>query len=487
MVLRPFAAGLIHIKLGRAAEADNIPMTGMISAGMISAGMISGGPAAAAQRVPRYTSYPTAPHFHPGVGPDVYGEWLADLPPAMPVSLYLHVPFCDSLCWFCGCHTKIVQRYDPVAEYLESLLAEIGMVAARIGRRQAVSHVHWGGGTPTMLVPDDVLRLTDRLRTSFAFAADAEFAVEIDPRELPPETVAALGRAGVNRASLGVQDVNPDVQKAINRVQPMEVTRIAVERLRAVGVRAINIDLMYGLPHQTDAHIRTTVDAVTALAPDRLSLFGYAHLPGFKTHQRMIDEKALPDAATRLRHAALAATLLRERGYVEIGLDHFALPGDPLAIASAQGRLRRNFQGYTTDGAGALIGLGASAIGALPQGYVQNIVSIRSYREAVDAGRLAAARGIVLSDEDRLRRHIIERLMCDLSVDLEAACRRHGRSIEHFAPELDRLAALVPQGVVELTDATVRIPEPARPFMRLAAAAFDAYLPQSTASHAPAV
>lgn len=449
--------------------------------------MISAGAAVAAQRVPRYTSYPTAPHFHSGIGPDAYASWLAELPPAMPVSLYLHVPFCDSLCWFCGCHTKIVQRYGPVADYLESLLVEIEMVAARIGRRQAVSHVHWGGGTPTILVADDVLRLADRLRSSFAFAADAEFAVEIDPRELPPETVGALSRAGVNRASLGVQDVNPDVQKAINRVQPIEVTRIAVERLRAAGVRAINIDLMYGLPHQTDAHIRTTVDAVTELSPDRLSLFGYAHLPGFKTHQRMIDEKALPDAAARLRQAALAATLLRERGYVEIGLDHFARPEDPLAIASAQGRLRRNFQGYTTDGAGALVGLGASAIGALPQGYVQNIVSIRSYREAIDAGQLAAARGVALGDEDRLRRHIIERLMCDLSIDLEATCRRHGRPVDHFAPELDRLAALIPQGVVEIAGSTVRIPEPARPFMRLAAAAFDAYLPQSTASHGPAV
>lgn len=439
------------------------------------------------QRVPRYTSYPTAPQFHAGIGRDTYGRWLAQLPASMAASLYLHVPFCDSLCWFCGCHTKIVRRYGPVAAYLDVLLAEIGLVADSIGRHQKVSHVHWGGGTPTILAPDDVLRLSDRLRACFDVLSDAEFAVEIDPRELSADTVLALGRAGVTRASLGVQDVNPDVQAAINRIQPIEVTRQAVDRLRDVGVRAINVDLMYGLPHQTEAHIQATIDAVLTLAPDRLSLFGYAHLPGLKTHQKLIDEPALPDAAARWSQAAAAAARLQDAGYVWIGLDHFARPEDSLAVAQTEGRLRRNFQGYTTDSAGTLIGFGASAIGELSQGYVQNAVPLRSYGEAVTAGRLAAARGFAVSDEDRLRHHVIERLMCDLSVDLATACRRHGRSADHFVGELARLRGLESDGLVEIAGSKLRIPEAARPLMRLVAAAFDTYLSTAPAAHARAV
>jgi oxygen-independent coproporphyrinogen-3 oxidase len=447
------------------------------------------GPVSAAgeQRVPRYTSYPTAPHFHAGIGREAYGRWLAGLPAGMPLSLYLHVPFCDSMCWFCGCHTKIVQRYAPVADYLDALLAEIDLVADTIGRHQPVSHIHWGGGTPTMLAPADIIRLATRLRARFEVASDAEFAVEIDPRELSAESVDALGTAGVNRASLGVQDVNPDVQAAINRIQPIEATRLAVDRLRAAGVHAINIDLMYGLPHQTEAHVTATIDAVMTLSPERLSLFGYAHLPSFKTHQKMIDEASLPDATARWRQAAVAAERLRALGYVPIGLDHFAKPDDPLARAQRDGNLRRNFQGYTTDRAEALIGLGASAIGSLPQGYVQNAVPLRGYRETVAAGHLATARGFALSDEDRLRREVIERLMCDQAADLGALCRRHGRSAGHFAPELAGLAKMERDGIVDIDGLVVRIPQGARPLMRLVAAEFDAYLARSTAAHAKAV
>lgn len=443
--------------------------------------------AALERRVPRYTSYPTAPQFHAGVGRDIYRNWLGQLPADMPVSLYLHIPFCDSMCWFCGCHTKIVRRYEPIAAYLETLLTEIDMATEAVGRRQPVRHIHWGGGTPTILVAADVLRLTERLRERFALTEDAEFAVEIDPRDLPAETVSALGQAGVNRASLGVQDINPDVQAAINRIQPIEVTRLAVDRLREAGVDAINIDIMYGLPHQTERHIQTTIDAVLPLAPNRLSLFGYAHLPNFKTHQRMIDEAALPDAEGRWRQFLSAAERLQAEGYVWIGLDHFARPGDPLALALAGGHLRRNFQGYTTDRAAALIGFGASAIGDLPQGYVQNAVPFHSYRDAIKGRRLTVARGFQLEDEDRLRRHVIERLMCYLSVDLPEACKSYGRPPDHFEAELTALTELAADGMVEVTQGTVRIPDAARPLMRVVAAVFDAYLPRSSASHARSV
>ena len=443
--------------------------------------------AAFEQRVPRYTSYPTAPHFHPGIGREAYGRWLAALGPDRPVSVYVHVPFCDSLCWFCGCHTKIVRRYEPVAAYLETLLQEAELVSSAIGSPVEVSHIHWGGGTPTILAAGDVLRLADKLRERFDVLDTAEFAVEIDPRELPRETIVALGRAGVNRASLGVQDVNPDVQRAVNRLQPIDVTRRAVEELRAVGVRGINIDLMYGLPHQTERHIQATIDAVLTLAPDRLSLFGYAHLPGFKTHQRMIEAAALPNGRQRWRQFISAAERLQAEGYVWIGLDHFALPGDPLAAAQAAGQLRRNFQGYTTDRADALIGLGASAIGEFPQGYVQNAVPIHAYRDSIARGQLPTARGFAISDEDRLRRHVIERLMCDLSVDVSEASRLFGRPADHFAPELSALGELETAGMVEVDGSTVRIPRDARPLMRVPAAVFDAYLQRTGASHAQAV
>ena len=299
--------------------------------------------------------------------------------------------------------------------------------------------------------------------------------------------MVALGRAGVNRASLGVQDVNPDVQRAVNRIQPMEVTRRAVDHLRSVGVRSINIDLMYGLPNQTERHIQATIDAVLGLAPDRLSLFGYAHLPSFKTHQKMIDAAALPDGPARWRQFTSAAERLQDEGYVWVGLDHFARPGDPLAAALAGGHLRRNFQGYTTDRAAALIGFGASAIGELPQGYVQNAVPLHAWREAVENGRLATSRGFVLDDEDRLRRHVIERLMCDLSADLAAACGRYGRRMDHFAQELSALGELEREALVEISGGTVRLADAARPLMRVVAAVFDTYLSRSPAAHAKAV
>ena len=291
--------------------------------------------------VPRYTSYPTAPHFHAGIGPAACRDWLAEVPAGLPLSIYLHVPFCQELCWYCGCHTTIARRYRSIAEYLELLLGELELVANALGGRRPVAHVHLGGGTPTMLSPDDLRRLGERLRERFAITADAEVAVEIDPRPLAPATVEALAAIGVTRASLGLQDVNPEVQRAINRWQPFEVTKRAVSWLREAGIRGINLDLIYGLPHQTVGRVLRSVEA------------------------------ALPGPMERAAQLEVAAARLRGAGYVAIGLDHFALPDDSLALALREGRLRRNFQGYTTDTAPVLIGLGASAIGSLPQGYVQ--------------------------------------------------------------------------------------------------------------------
>jgi len=439
------------------------------------------------RRVPRYTSYPTAPHFHAGVDGATYRAWLAALPDDTVASLYVHVPFCDTMCWFCGCHTRITRRYAPVSRYLDVLDDKIDRVAETIGRLLPVTHIHWGGGTPTMLSPADIARVTGRLRRRFAVRPEAEFAVEIDPRGLERETVAALAEAGVTRASLGVQDVNDAVQRAVNRVQPLAVTRAVTDWLRAAGIKGINIDLMYGLPHQTVTGVRHTVDCVLDLDPDRIALFGYAHVPWMKRHQRLIDEAALPDGEERARQFEAAAARLAEAGYVWIGLDHFARPDDPIVTALEAGRLKRNFQGYTTDDAPVLLGFGASAIGALPQGYVQNAAALPVYRQAIEGGGLATARGIAPTPEDRLRRAVIERLMCDRRVDLAAVCRVHRRGPETLSDARPRLAAMVADGLIAIDGDRIEVLTAGYPLVRAVCAAFDQYLAPGETRHARAV
>jgi oxygen-independent coproporphyrinogen-3 oxidase len=440
-----------------------------------------------ATRVPRYTSYPTAPHFHAGIDAESYAAWLSKLPAGMAVSLYLHIPFCDTLCWFCGCHTKVVNLYSPVTHYLALLFQEIDLVSSILGGSHPVTHIHWGGGSPTLLAPQDIRRLDEKLRASFSFAPELEYAIEIDPRGLSDETIAALATIGVNRASIGVQDCDEEVQRAINRLQPFDVTQSAIERLRAAGITAINIDLIYGLPHQSLTRLERTITDVLTLKPDRLAVFGYAHVPHFKKHQNLIDTAALPDVTERARQFDAAHAMLEAAGYCPIGLDHFALPGDSMAVAQKNGTLARNFQGYTTDAAPALIGLGASSISALPQGYAQNIADVPAYRRALNDGRLPVARGVQLTNEDHLRRGIIERLMCDLTVDLDQAAKPFGRSAKDFTVALAALAPLADQGVIEIFGPTLRVPDSARAAVRLVCAAFDAYLPASTATHALAV
>ena len=436
---------------------------------------------------PRYTSYPTAPHFHDGVDASTYRTWLHEVAGDESISVYVHVPFCTAMCWYCGCHTKVVRRYAPVADYAALLNREIGLLAESLPGRPPIAHVHWGGGTPTMLSESDFLRLMTALRESFRFGAAHEVAVEIDPRTMTEAKAAALARAGVTRTSLGVQDLNEEIQAGVNRIQPYDVVEHAVASLRDAGIDAINVDLMYGLPGQTVDHVSRTIDQVVALAPDRIALFGYAHVPWMKTHQRLIDEAALPTARERFVQAETAAARLVDLGYRRIGLDHFARPDDGLARALDQGRLRRNFQGYTDDQARVLLGLGASAIGCLPQGYVQNAVPFKAYGEAIQSGRLAVAKGLGIDDDDRLRRAVIERLMCGLSVDLDAECRRFDLGADRFGPELDALATMARDGLVELSDNRVTVPEQARPLLRSVCAVFDRYLETGAARHSRAV
>ncbi|ALL12764.1 oxygen-independent coproporphyrinogen III oxidase [Caulobacter henricii] len=424
-------------------------------------------------RAPRYTSYPTALQFTGAVDSEVYGQWLAALDPAERVSLYVHVPFCSRLCWYCGCHTRVVNKASLISDYVENLVEELALVEARLPGRLGAGALHLGGGTPNMLSRDDLVRLFGALRHVFRFAPGIEISAELDPATLTEAWVKAAAYHGLTRASLGVQDLAPHVQEAVNRIEPFETVQRAVGWLRAAGVASINLDLMYGLPRQTIADVRSTLDAVLTLRPERIALFGYAHVPWAKPHQRLLPEAELPGAEARFEQSQAAAERLVAAGYVAIGIDHFALPEDGLAVTKAAGRLRRNFQGYTADTCQTLLGFGASSIGRLPQGYVQNLPAEVAWRDAIASGRLPVARGLQMTEDDRLRGEVIERLMCDFSVDLSRVALGHGFGVSVFAEDLAALQALVHEGLAVVRDNRVEVTTRGRPYVRLIAQVFD--------------
>ena len=438
-------------------------------------------------RAPRYTSYPTAAQFTGEIGPADYAGWLGRLDRESPASLYLHVPFCRSLCWYCGCNMQVVRRRRPTDAYADLLLREIDLVAERLPSRLPVGQIHWGGGTPMTLGAGRLIAVVERLRRRFGIGADAALALEVDPRIAAPADILDLRPVGLTHASIGVQDFDPDVQRAINRVQSVETTRRAVGLLRDIGVRDINFDLIYGLPGQTEAGFARTIAQAHRLAPDRIALFGYAHVPWMKRHQRLIDAERLPDAAARLRLFALAEDLLLDLGYDKIGIDHFARPDSELARAARRGRLRRNFQGYTSDACHTVLGFGASAIGGLPDGFVQNAAAARDYRDRIAGGGLATVRGVVRTGDDRLRGDVIERLMCDFEVDLGAVCRAHGVAPGQLDVDGRRLDAFRADGLVAVDGDALRITAAGRPLARAVASLFDTHLAPDAARHSRAV
>lgn len=436
--------------------------------------------ALAERQTPRFTSYPSAPHFGPEVDAGVHQGWLSALPADSELSIYLHVPYCRRLCWYCGCNTW-AWRGEEAADFVTTLRAEIDLAASALGAHR-VGEIHWGGGTPNILRADEFKRILQHLDFWFDFADDLSHEIEIDPRYLTAELAATYARAGVTRASLGVQDLNPHVQRAIGRVQPLALVCEAVDDLRRAGIAHISFDLMYGLPEQSQADLLHSVRLAASLAPDRIALFGYAHVPWFKRRQRLIDERALPDTQARFEQAQAAHEKLTQLGYVAIGLDHFARPEDTLAVAARNGSLRRNFQGYVANAPDAIVGLGPSAISTLPQGFAQNINGVGAWRQAIEAGQLPIARGHALSEDDRRRAALIEAIMCAYQVDLSAY---GGRAA--FATELQSLALLAAAGVVAIEGDLIYVPEPMRPFCRLAAQAFDAYGGGGAARHSRAI
>jgi oxygen-independent coproporphyrinogen-3 oxidase len=441
----------------------------------------------ARRAAPRYTSYPTAPHFTKAFPEAVYRDWLAGLDPADPISLYAHIPFCKQMCWYCGCNMKLAARYAPVSSYVDSLIAEIDLVAAALPERMTAAHLHFGGGTPTALEPDDLARIVAQFREKFDMTAGAELAIETDPRTITDAMIARLGALGFTRASLGVQEFDPRVQAAINRVQPAALVQAVTEKLRAAGVTAINFDLIYGLPAQTEAAICKTVAECIEMRPDRIALFGYAHVPWMAKNQRMIDEAALPSGQERAAQARASAQALVDGGYVQIGLDHFALPSDPLARAASEGRLHRNFQGYTDDGADCLLGFGVTAIGRTPSGYVQNETETGAWSRAVAVGKLPVSKGHPLSLEDMLRGYVIERIMCEGSVDLDDAGRQFGYDANWWDKEAPTLDILQRDGLILREGARITLTPDGAKLSRVVAMTFDAYLARGQARHSVAV
>ncbi len=422
-------------------------------------------------RVPRYTSYPTAPIFSAAVGARDQGEALARLDPAQPLSLYLHIPFCERLCWFCACRTQGTRTLSPVASYLESLEAELALLRDHLPEGIRMGQMHWGGGTPTILPPELIHRLARAVKAALPPTEDWEFSVEIDPTLVDGAKIAALAAEGMTRASIGIQDFDPLVQRAIGRQQPVEVTRACIANLRAAGIASLNADLVYGLPHQTSARLERTLAEVLALTPDRIALFGYAHVPWMSKRQRLIDAESLPDERARFALAGQAAARFAEAGYEAIGIDHFARPEDGLARAAKAGRLRRNFQGYVADDCRHLLGLGASAISRLPGGYFQNAPATAAYAQRIAEGTLACARGHLLSAEDRLRGCAIEMIMCDFALDL---ARLPAPAETLLAPILARLSAEFGE-LLHMRKGGFAIRPEGRALTRIIASRFDAH------------
>ncbi len=428
----------------------------------------------ARRAVPRYTSYPTAADFTAAAGEAEAAAWAASAPRGEPLSVYLHIPFCETLCWYCGCATSVPNGYARVGAYAARLQQEADLWARAVGEHGGIGHLHFGGGSPNALRADDFAALVARLKSGFGLRGDAEIAVELDPRTMHDGQVEAFAAAGVTRVSLGVQTLAPAVQAAVNRIQPPDMVAGLVADLRRAGIGAINMDLMYGLPHQTTEDVAAAARFAAEQGAARISVFGYAHVPWFAKHQKAIDDAALPDLPDRLEQAGVAADVLKAAGYRPIGLDHYARASDPLAVAASEGRLRRNFQGYTDDPCETLIGMGATSISQFREGFVQNCKDRKIWGEAVAAGRLPVERGIALTPDDRLRARAIEQLMCALEVDANAVCSEMGAPEGCLEDALARTRALQPAGLCTVDGSVVRVPDSARLFLRTVAQCFDA-------------
>ncbi|MBI3595369.1 MAG: oxygen-independent coproporphyrinogen III oxidase [Nitrospirae bacterium] len=427
---------------------------------------------------PRYTSYPTAPHFS-----NLFGEkeWREELcrnqNSDRDLSLYFHIPFCDSLCYYCGCHMFATKRYSHAAEYVALLRKEISLIAGLAPSKKRVQQIHWGGGTPTFLQPSDIRNLFSSIQNEFLIAPGAEIACEVDPRELTRDHIAALKESGFNRMSLGVQDLDNQVQTSVNRVQPENIVYEVYGWMRNAGFKSINFDLMLGLPHQRVETFSRTLDKIISWSPDRLAIFSYAHLPNLLKHQKLIRVKDLPDFQTRLALRLLVIEKLNSAGYVNIGMDHYSKPNDDLVKARENQTLWRNFQGYSTHGESDLYGFGVSGISQTEEIYAQNVKEIDEYSKRIQQGRLATERGMNISLDDKIRREVIMRIMCGSEIDLPMLSQKWKIDFnDYFADALAELSKMEEDGLVEVSAENIRVTETGNLFLRNIAMPFDAYL-----------
>lgn len=436
--------------------------------------------------VPRYTSYPPATAFQNDVRHETYEAALSLVPPEQPVSLYLHVPFCKSVCLYCGCHTCPTQDHDKIARYMTSMSREMELVAATAPRSRKISHIHFGGGSPNILSEKDWGLVMNGLARRFDLSSCNEIAVELDPRLVTKAQARTLGLLGVTRVSLGVQDFDPEVQHAIGRVQDAEMIAQACAELREAGIARINFDLMYGLPFQSPLSVAETARRAVKMKPDRIALFSYAHVPQVKKHQRALEQYVLPGPALTLALENASRNVLREAAYVEIGIDHFARADDPLAKAAFAGKIRRNFQGYTDDTSPHILGLGASSIGRVADHFYQNIKEIDAYQARIAEGTFATTRGLRVSGEDKLRGAIIESLMCTMSVDIETVCHDHHYSPAALSASLEKLKVYEDAGLMKRKGGRITLATRNRMAVRVIAACFDTYIrtPETPVSRA---
>ena len=425
---------------------------------------------------PRYTSYPTAPQWVDTLGTSAYETQLKKGSEG-PLALYVHIPFCESLCYYCGCNIQITKQHEKENPYVNALIRELDQVASLLPNRRELSQISWGGGTPTFLAPSEMIRLYRAIEARFDIAADAEVSIEVDPRVTTDEHLKTLAALGFNRVSLGVQDFNPAVQKAVNRVQSKESTAKMLARCRELNFKGINFDLIYGLPYQTVESFQETIEQVIAVGPDRIALYNYAHLPSLRPHQKILEKMPMPNAQARIEIFNLAYNRLVESRYQAIGMDHFALTHDEMSKALDKGQLYRNFMGYTVKKGNELIGIGASAIGELNDGYFQNIRETKQYQQSVMEKGLATFRGCALTDDDRERKWIIQSLMCRFQLSMDEFDTNFPRKFEtDFAAELTQLQGFYDDGILTRDGRTLFVTDLGRLFIRNVAMIFDAYL-----------
>ncbi|MCH7763573.1 MAG: oxygen-independent coproporphyrinogen III oxidase [Candidatus Marinimicrobia bacterium] len=431
---------------------------------------------------PRYTSYPTAPHFTESVGQDIWNEHirLNNKNGDRDLSLYYHLPFCDTLCWFCGCTVIITRKRENIEAYLNYLFREIDLIKERLHLDRKVTQIHFGGGTPTYLSPDQIRRLGEKLKQSFQFANDIEIGSEMDPRGLTEEHIQALAEAGFNRASMGVQDFNPTVQKAVNRINSFEMVAQVIEWIRTHNFQSLNLDLIYGLPHQTRSSFEKTIDKILKLNPDRLAVFNYAHVPWMKPHQKLIKDEDLPTPEEKLMMLKMIIERLTSAGYVYIGMDHFAKEDDELTIAQKNKSLQRNFQGYSTKSGADIYAMGMSSISQLDGIYAQNYKELPTYYDRINANQLPIEKGYVLSEDDKIRRDTIMHLMCDLELDFTKLSKKLGIDFtQYYRDSLNRLTEFEQDGLLIREADKITMTDTGRLFIRNVAMEFDSYLEKS--------